>query len=299
MRLRHIEVFNAIYLSGSISAAAQLLNVSQPSLSKTLQHAEDQLGFKLFRRIRGRLLPTEEAHIVYRETREVYERIEMLQQACRSLRDGDGGHLRVAVLHAAGLEAAPAAIARFRLSYPGVTFDIRTYHQEESLRALFDRTSEIAIVWGSALPPRIAAQKLGEGELVVVYPKGQLREPGARVALSSLAGRDIIGISASGPVGDILSAHLARISESLNEIASAHTFFVAVALAREGVGFAIVDELTARAAADDRVEYKRLDPPVRFDICAAYLEDRPPSHLAQKFIAEVRSELGRRLEHSA
>ena len=41
MRLRHIEVFNAIYLSGSISAAAQLLNVSQPSLSKTLQHAED------------------------------------------------------------------------------------------------------------------------------------------------------------------------------------------------------------------------------------------------------------------
>ena len=58
MRLRHIEVFNAIYLSGSISAAAQLLNVSQPSLSKTLQHAEDQLGFKLFRRVRGRLLPT-------------------------------------------------------------------------------------------------------------------------------------------------------------------------------------------------------------------------------------------------
>lgn len=295
MRLRHIEVFNAIYLSGTISAAAQLLNVSQPSLSKTLQHAEDQLGFKLFRRVRGRLLPTEEAHIVYRETREVYERIEMLQQTCRSLRAGEGGHLRVAVVHAAGLEAAPAAIAAFRSRFPNVTFDVRTYHQEESLRALFDRTSEIAIVWGSALPPRVTAQKIGEGELVVVYPKGQAPDASERIAISSLAGRDIIGITTSGPVGDILGAHLAKLSESLREIVSAHTFFVAVALAREGVGLTIVDELTARAAGDDRVEYKRLDPPVRFDICAAHLEDRPPSHLAGKFIAEMRAAFSQRL----
>jgi DNA-binding transcriptional LysR family regulator len=294
MRLRHIEVFNAIYLSGTISAAAQLLNVSQPSLSKTLQHAEDQLGFKLFRRVRGRLLPTEEAHIVYRETREVYERIEMLQQACRSLRAGDDGHLRVAVIHAAGLEVAPAAIASFRRRYPRVTFDVRSYHHEESLRALFDRTSELAIVWGAAVHPRVAAQKVGQGELVVVYPKGQLTDVGERVPIHALAGRDMIGIQTSGPVGDLLSAHLNKLSESLNEVVSAHTFFVAAALVREGVGLAIVDELTARAAADERIEYKPLDPPVKFDIYAAHLEDRPLSHLAQKFVAELARELERR-----
>ena len=42
MRLRHIEVFQAIRQTGSVSAAAQLLHVSQPAVSKVLQHAELQ-----------------------------------------------------------------------------------------------------------------------------------------------------------------------------------------------------------------------------------------------------------------
>lgn len=50
MRLRHIEVFQAIVQTGSISAAARLLNVSQPNISRVLNHAEQQLGFALFER---------------------------------------------------------------------------------------------------------------------------------------------------------------------------------------------------------------------------------------------------------
>ena len=46
MRLRHIEIFQAIRQTGSVSAAAQLLHVSQPAVSKVLQHAELQLGFQ-------------------------------------------------------------------------------------------------------------------------------------------------------------------------------------------------------------------------------------------------------------
>ena len=50
MRLRHIEVFNAVMLTGSVSAAARMINVTQPAVSRTLQHAELQLGFALFQR---------------------------------------------------------------------------------------------------------------------------------------------------------------------------------------------------------------------------------------------------------
>ncbi|MDT9646790.1 LysR family transcriptional regulator, partial [Pseudomonas sp. JV245A] len=53
MRLRHIEIFQAIRQTGSISGAAQLLHVSQPAVTKVLQHAELQLGFPLFLRVRG------------------------------------------------------------------------------------------------------------------------------------------------------------------------------------------------------------------------------------------------------
>ena len=61
MRLRHIEVFHAVYSAGSITGAAKLLNVSQPSVSKVLAHAEQQLGFQLFNRVKGKIIPTKEA----------------------------------------------------------------------------------------------------------------------------------------------------------------------------------------------------------------------------------------------
>jgi DNA-binding transcriptional LysR family regulator len=268
-----------------------LLHVSQPSLSKTLRHAEDQLGFKLFRRVRGRLLPTEEAHIVYRESREVYAKVETLQQACRSLRAGEGGRLSVAAVHSVGLAAAPATIARFRKQRPEITFDVRTFHQEEALRALFDRTCELAIVWNAVLHPRVSAQRIGSGELVLLFPRGAFPGVGERVPLSALIGRDVISITTSGPVGDLLAAELANLPGELREVASAHTYYLAAALVREGVGVAILDELTARATVDERMEFRKLDPPIRFDVMAVHLEDRPPSRLAASFIAELRKDL--------
>ena len=136
MRLRHIEVFHAVYAHGSISTAARALNVSQPSVSKVLKHAEDQLGFDLFRRVKGRLAPTDEAHALFREVKEVFERLDSLKHAARNLRLGEGGHIRAAVLPALGLGAAPEAVARFRAAHPTVTFDFRTLHSDEVLRAV-------------------------------------------------------------------------------------------------------------------------------------------------------------------
>ena len=75
MNLRHIEVFHAVYQSGSVSAASRALNVSQPSVSKVLKHAESRIGFRLFRLVKGRLVPTDEAHTLFREVDDIYGRI--------------------------------------------------------------------------------------------------------------------------------------------------------------------------------------------------------------------------------
>ena len=65
MNLRQIEIFRAIRSTGSISAAARQLSISQPALSKALKHAEAQLTFKLFDRVKQRLIPTFEAEALF------------------------------------------------------------------------------------------------------------------------------------------------------------------------------------------------------------------------------------------
>ncbi|KHL71939.1 LysR family transcriptional regulator, partial [Pseudomonas putida] len=56
-KLRHMEVFRAVMLTGSISAAAKMLYVSQPAVSKLIGYIEGRLAYRLFERINNRLVP--------------------------------------------------------------------------------------------------------------------------------------------------------------------------------------------------------------------------------------------------
>lgn len=61
LTLRQIEVIRAIMVTGTVTGAAQMLNVSAPGVSRIMKHAEGLLGLRLFSRQHGRYLPTVEA----------------------------------------------------------------------------------------------------------------------------------------------------------------------------------------------------------------------------------------------
>ena len=154
MNLRQIEVFHAVYQTGSISGAERALHVSQPSVRKVLRHAESIIGFQLFRIVRGRLVPTAEAHVLFQEASELNGRVESLRETTRNLRRGGEGHLRLAVLPSLGLGIAPAAVAHFRARNPDVSFDIKTLHNEDILRSFFERNSDLAVSYDAPRHPR-------------------------------------------------------------------------------------------------------------------------------------------------
>ena len=86
MRLRHIEVFHAIMQVGTISGAAQVLHISQPAVTKVLQHCELQLGMPLFERVRGKLYPKPEAHRLFAETEKLNRDLQGIRRLAASLK---------------------------------------------------------------------------------------------------------------------------------------------------------------------------------------------------------------------
>src|SRR3546814_646875 len=130
MRFRQIEIFHAVYTTGSISAAARALHVSQPSVSKVLHHTQSQLGLTLFTLVRGRLVATDEAHALFVEVSEIVERLTSLKKTVSNIRNVGGGHIRLGVVPSLGLHVAPLAIARFRKLHPQVTFAVQTLHPD-------------------------------------------------------------------------------------------------------------------------------------------------------------------------
>jgi DNA-binding transcriptional LysR family regulator len=95
MRLRHIEVFHAIMQAGTISGAAQLLHISQPAVTKVLQHCELQLGMPLFDRVRGKLYPTPEAQRLFVEIDKLNRDLVGIRRLAANLRSGESEQVRL------------------------------------------------------------------------------------------------------------------------------------------------------------------------------------------------------------
>lgn len=291
MNLRQIEIFHAVYVSGSVTVAARELHVSQASVSKTLRHAERQVGFPLFRRQKGRLVPTPEAHLLFREVDEVYKRVGSLKASIRNLRAGGEGRLRLAVLPSLGLAVTPAAVASFRSANPAVTFDVQTLDHSDILRCLYERESDLAVGFVAPNHPRLKSIQVGSGELVLLHRDGAFAGNNSRVDLRKLGSCDYISLTGSGPIGALLAAELERQQVQVNEIASVRTFYVAAALVAQGAGVSVVDEFTARATVASGLEYRRLSPRISFGVYCIWLEEQPPSRVCQRFIAELRKHL--------
>lgn len=290
MTLRHIEVFYAVYQAGSVSGAARVLHVSQPSVSKVLRHAESRIGFTLFRLVKGRLVPTEDAHILFNEARELHARVHSLNETTRNLRRGDEGHLRIAILPSLGLDVAPAAVAAFLAKHPRVTFDIKTLHNKDMLESLYERNSDLAVVFDAPRHSRLDNLKVGSGELVLLYRKQELPDAPPRLSPDMMGSRQLIRLTDEGAIGNLFSAQT-DFEEMDAPIVSVQTYYVAAALVRRGVGFAIVDEFTARANLSADLDFRPLAEKIEFDIYCIHLEDRPLSRLSKEFVKSLNAAL--------
>ena len=284
MRLRQIEVFHAIYTTGSISAAARKLHVTQPAVSKVLHHTQAQLGMTLFELVRGRLVATEQAHALYREVGEIHERLAALDKAVGNLRQLAGGLLRVACVPSLGQHVLPAAVTALRRQHPQLSVDVQTVHHDEVLRRLLERDCELALVYAPASQPRLRIQPLVQAELMVLAQTGEFAA-GQPVQLAQLQGRPMVGLTSSGPLGDLFDAAIDRAGVALGTAVTSQTYAIGAALTAHGAGPCVVDEFTARGHRNARLQAHPLQPALPFPVCCVHLEDRPLSAAAQRFLA--------------
>ncbi|HVF37184.1 MAG TPA: LysR substrate-binding domain-containing protein [Sphingomicrobium sp.] len=284
MKLRHIEIFHSVYVNGSVSAAARALNISQPSVSKTLRHAESLLGFPLFQRTKGRLVATEDARALFSEVSEIQDRVYALREAARNLKRGSGGMLRLSALPSLALSVLPAAVSEFLRTHENVKFDLQTVHHDDLIRKLYEREAEVAIAFEVPPSAPVGYQLLGQGELVVLYREQDMPDAPPRLELERLRGKPFISVAASGPIGHLFTQELQRLDLELDEVVSARTFYIAAALVRQGVGMTVVDSFTAQASLGNGLSARPLEPQIPFDVHAMFLLNRPPTALATSFL---------------
>jgi len=287
MRLRQIEVFHAIYTSGSVTNAAKLLNVSQPSVSKVLSHAEQQLGYALFDRVKGKLVATPEADRLFGLVSNVYERVEELRNVAGNLRASDIGKVRIAATPALGVDLVPTAISSYLTGHKDTTFEIETLHHDDIADALLESRVDIGLAFDPVPVPGLSTETLANGEFVAITPP-DIHFPGQRVSLEQLAAMPFIGLSGRGPLGRQLSSHLDHCDFDFNKVVHTETYHVAKALVAKGVGVSVVDAVTARSIEFQDVNSWCLDPPLHFSVAVISADSMPLSVLCKRFIEHLK-----------
>ncbi|MEM7098556.1 MAG: LysR family transcriptional regulator [Pseudomonadota bacterium] len=282
--MRHIEVFHAVYTCGSVTKASEVLNVSQPSVSKVLSHAEGQLGYRLFDRSGGRMVPTLEAEKLYEHVDHLFDKIGTVRRVAQNLRKIGDDAIRLASTPALGVNLVPEMVASFLTEYPGTYFELETLHFEEIVSALRESRIDIAFAFDPSKQAEIKATPIASGQFVLIKPRHLALPVKKSIKLSQLKNLPFVRLNNRGPLGQLLDSYLDSAEASFNIVAATETYQIAHALVSRGIGVSIVDEITAKSNDSPDVEVIPLNTPLNFDVCAVQSSHTKSSNTTDTFL---------------
>jgi DNA-binding transcriptional LysR family regulator len=283
MRLRHIEVFHAIMQVGTISGAAQVLHISQPAVTKVLQHAELQLGMPLFERVRGKLYPKPEAHRLFIETEKLNRDLQGIRRLAASLKSHAVETVRLVSTPTVAISVLPSAMTRWRGDFPDTRCELSTHHTSEIVNTLRLGEADLALSLQDPRHPGIVAEPIAQGMLTVMAPAGTWTEAESAKPLGAaeLTG-ELIGLADRDPLGELVVA--ACEAQGVQPVfhTVVQTYQIARSLVEAGAGTAVLDPFTAASALAGKVQRRIWDPAIPVQLYLLTASHAPLSHGARE-----------------
>lgn len=190
MDLASLRAFVAVIDTGTVSAAANSLHLTQSAISKRLQTLEQSLGVRVLDRLGRKLVLTEAGQRLLPQARQVLASADEARKAVLSDADAHGleGRLAIATSHHIGLHRLPDALRRFVAEHPAVELNIEFVDSEDGCRAVEQGDVELAIVTLPLAPaPALNMQLVWDDPMAFVCHTNHPLAGQANIPLSRLA----------------------------------------------------------------------------------------------------------------
>ena len=173
MTIRHLKIFISVYEASNITRAAEVLHMTQPSVSRAIQEIENYYGIVLFERINHRLSVTETGKSFYAHAIHILDSFDSLEMG---LRNWDKyGKLRIGATITLGNTFLPRAVSEYQKKNPNMQLKITVSNYKELEKSLLNNQLDIALIEGGVLNKQLKSEKLGEDRLVLImHPENAL-----------------------------------------------------------------------------------------------------------------------------
>lgn len=260
MNLRQIEVFRSVMVTKTVSGASRLLNVSQPGLSRMLKHTEDRLGFALFDRVSGRLVPTQEAKELFGEIEAIYNKIGDLEYHIKRIERGEDTLFRIGAQPSVGRYIVPRALGAIRKKYDDLIIHFDILSVEQVTDYLLREQGEYSVSVFPAEHPNIVSEKFSEAPMVCVLSPEHALAKKRTVKVSDLAGESLISFRSQTPHGSRIKAMFDEAGEERQVSTYVRFAETACTFVRNGAGVAIVDAFTVMGDTAAGLEVRSVTP---------------------------------------
>lgn len=292
IKLRHMEVFNALIEAGSVSRAADRLNLTQPAVSIALSNFEDELGFRLFHRERGFFKPTNEAALLHEEVMHGLRAISQVEQRAAGILSGQTGGVSIATNGVLAFNFLPALLASFQQERPDIRVEIKVHSSRQIASWVASRHIDIGLI---DLPVPVAGldTEIFEFECVCAMHESDPLASLKTVRPQSLADRSVVSVTGDHQIDRQLDTLLSETDTRIVRNASAYYFAIARNLVASGDYVAILDPINGKVDLKDGVVWRPFAPRIENHLAVITAKGQPISKATIEVQDRIRDGLSR------
>ncbi len=293
MELRTLKYFLAVAREENMTRAANILHVTQPTLSKALRSLEDELGKKLFERHSFSISLTEEGALLKDRAEDLLSIADKIENEFSALGDLSGGELYFGLAESYQIRHLARQIKKFKNTCPGLHYHITSGDTEQVTEKLDRGLLDFAVLCDQPDVRKYSSVEFPEGDVWgVVMPAGSPLAQKDSVTVNDLVGLPLF-MSAQGWEGDIRRWAGERYAE-LSLEGSFRLAYNASLFVREGLGYQLCFEKLVDTSEGSGAVFRPLFPRLETSLYLIRNRSAALTPTAERFFDQVRRDFAKR-----
>ncbi len=169
--IQQLESLVNVVKERSFSRAAKRMRLSQPSLTKHIQHLEDIVGARVMVRKQTGISLTPEGRIIYESARRIFRIIDETGEKVTRMRENEAGNIYITASTIPATYILPHLIQAFKGFYPEINCFVKTRDSEETVAMILDDEAEIGFIGRPIEHVKLYSERLWNDQMILVVPR--------------------------------------------------------------------------------------------------------------------------------
>ena len=261
MKIRQLEAMRAVVATGTTTQAAEIMGLTQSAVSRLISQLEDDLGFSLFDRHRGRLAITPEGQEFFNAAERILDEVDQIRDTADNIRTHGAGTLRIAAMPAIGTCMLPRPLKMLQDDYERLNVVVHLKTRSELQHAVADRQYDVGLATLPIADQGLVVEPLCRVRSVLIMPLGHRLAKKRVVSADDLVGEKFVSLSSDTVMRYRTEELFTRLKIDRQLAVEAQSTILMGNLVELGLGVAVVHPFVAEHFAG-KVEIRPFEPAI-------------------------------------